>query len=64
MASTEQAFIEARQDRYRIAHNNLDVENFMKWFAEEVDYSDHGALSVFPLEQHSTKWKPRKGKNE
>ena len=39
---TEKIFVEARQERYREAHNSLDSERFMQLFADDVDYSDHG----------------------
>jgi len=45
MSSPDQTFIEARQERYRNAHNSLDVDTLLAWFSEGIYYSDHGTDS-------------------
>ena len=42
MVSPDKEFVEARQERYRNAHNRAEVESFVPWFADDIDYSDHG----------------------
>jgi hypothetical protein len=35
-------FIAARQERWRVAHNSLDVDKLMTLMTDDCDYSDHG----------------------
>lgn len=38
----DKTLIEARQERYRQAHNSLDVEKFSELFSDDAEYSDNG----------------------
>jgi hypothetical protein len=47
MSSSEQEYIAGRQERYRQAHNTMNLDTLDPWVSEGLDYSDYGT-SPFP----------------
>jgi len=40
--TSESDLIAARQERYRQAHNTLEVPALLAWMSDKIDYSDNG----------------------
>jgi hypothetical protein len=47
MSSSEQEYIADRQERYRQAHNTMNLDTLDPWVSEDLDYSDYGT-TPFP----------------
>jgi hypothetical protein len=44
MTSSEQEYIADRQERYRQAHNTMNLDTLDPWVSEDLDYSDYGTF--------------------